>query len=204
MNMSENQKSSYLQPRWKRFSIYGFVLGAAVVLIGLAAWFFMPGTPASPPSLTGGKASEVQVPPRKTQAGKDLSVPPPAAAAAVAAESTATLESQLAQVLTGIREANQKKDLSQLLSHYSPNFPQLQPRVQHISKAWKTYDYPKMDFEITETKLLAKNTAQARVTWNVESKNITTLKIKTIVKTYVIRFGKESSQWRIISLEPEE
>jgi hypothetical protein len=203
MTMSENRKSSYLQPRWKRISIYGFALGAVVVLIGLVTWFSMKGIPSSPPSLGGGKLSEVQVPHRQTQPEKDLPVPPPAVAA-VPAESTGTLESQLVHVLAGIREANQKKDLSQLLSHYSPNFPQLQQRVQHISKAWKIYDYPKMDFKITAIKLLTNNTAQARVTWNVETRNITTLKNKTIVKTYVIRFGKESSQWRIISLQPEE
>jgi hypothetical protein len=201
--MSENRKPSYLQPKWMRTAIYGFVLGAVVLLIGLVAWYSMQGTPSSPPPLTGGKAAEVQLPQGQTQPGKDLPMPPPAAAA-VPAESTAKLESQLAQVLAGIREANQKKDLSQLLSHYSPNFPQLQQRVQHISKAWKIYDYPQMDFKITEMKLLAKNTAQARVTWNVETKNITTLKNKTLVKTYVIRFGKESNQWRIISLQPEE
>ena len=201
--MSENQKSSYSQPRWKRISIYSFVLGAVIVLIGLVTWFFMQGTPSSPPSLTGGKAAEVQVPHSQTQPVKDLPVPSPTAPE-VQAESTAPLESQLAQVLAGIREANQKKDLSQLLSHYSPNFPQLQQRVQQISKAWKIYDYPKMDFKITEIKLLANKMAQARVTWNVETQNITTLKNKTIVKTYVIKFSKESSQWRIISLQPEE
>ena len=43
MTMSENRKSSYSQPGWKRISIYGFVLGAVVVLIGLVAWFFMTG-----------------------------------------------------------------------------------------------------------------------------------------------------------------
>jgi len=201
--MSENQKSSYSQPRGKRVSISSFVLGAVIVLIGLVTWFFMKGTPSSPPSLTGGKAAEVQVPHRQTQPVKDLPVPSPAAPE-VPAESTAPLESQLAQVIAGIREANQKKDLSQLLSHYSPNFPQLQQRVQQISKAWKIYDYPKMDFKITGIKLLANKTAQARVTWNVETQNITTLKNKTIVKTYVIKFSKESSQWRIISLQPEE
>jgi hypothetical protein len=203
MTMSENQKSSYSQPRWKRIAIYGFALGAVVVLIGLVTWFFMKGTPSSPPSLTGRKAAEVQVPLKQTQPEKDLPVPPPVVAA-VPAESPGTLESQLAQVLAGIREANQKKDLSQLLSNYSPNFPQLQQRVQQISKAWKIYDYPKMDFKITEIKLLANKTAQARVTWDVETQNITTLKNKTFLKTYVLKFGKESSQWRIISLQPEE
>jgi hypothetical protein len=201
--MSENQKSSYSQPRWKRISIFSFVLGAVIVLIGLATWFFMKGTPSSPPALTGGKAAEVQVPHRQTQPAKDLPAPSPAAPE-VPAESTAPLESQLAQVLEGIREANQKKDLSQLLSHYSPNFPQLQPRVQQISKAWKIYDYPKMNFKITEIKLLAHKMAQARVTWNVETRNITTHKNKTIEKTYVIKFSQESSQWRIISLQPQE
>jgi len=201
--MSENRKSSYSQSRWKRISIYSVVLGAVVVLIGLVAWFFMKGTPSSPPSLTGGKAAEVQVPHRQTQPGKDLPVAPPAAGE-VPAESTATLESQLAQVFAGIREANQKKDLSQLLSHYSPNFPQLQQRVQYISKTWKIYDYPKMDFKITEVRLLANKTAQARVTWDVEAQNISTLKNKTIVKTYLVRFGRESNQWRIKSLQQEE
>jgi hypothetical protein len=201
--MSENRKSSYLQPGWKRILIYGFVLGTVVMITGLVAWFFLKGTPSSLTFLAGEKAREVKVPHEQTQSGKDLSVPPPTAAE-IPAVSTATLESQLAQVLAGVREANQKKDLSQLLSHYSPNFPQLQQRVQYISKTWKIYDYPKMDFTITEVKLLANKTARARVTWNVEAQNISTLKNKTVVKTYLIRFGRESSQWRIISLQPEE
>jgi hypothetical protein len=203
--MSENQKSpySYSQPRWTRISIYSCVLGAVIVLIGLATWFFTLRPPSSPPPLTGGKAAEVQVPHSQTQPVKDLPAPSPTAPE-VQAESTTPLESQLAQVLAGIREANQKKDLSQLLSHYSPNFPQLQPRVQQISKAWKIYDYPKMDFKITEIKLLTNKMAQARVIWNVETQNITTLKNKTVVKTYMIKFSKESSQWRIIALQPED
>jgi hypothetical protein len=201
--MSENQKSPYSPPRGKRISMASFVLGAVIVLIGLVTWFFMQRTPSSPPALPGGKAAEVQVPRSQTQPVKNLPVPSPTAPE-VPAVSTAPLETQLAQVLAGIREANQKKDLSQFLSHYSPNFPQLQQRIQQISKSWKIYDYPKMDFKITEIKLLANKMAQARVTWNVEAQNITTLKNKIIVKTYVIKFSKESSQWRIISLQPEE
>ena len=201
--MNGNRQSSYSQPRWKRISIYGFVLGAGVVVIGLVAWFFMKGTPSSPPSLMGGKDAAVQVPHRETPPDKSLPAAPPTAVE-VPAESLTPLESQLAQVLTGIKEANQKKDLSQLLSHYSPNFPQLQPRVQYISKTWKIYNYPKMDFTITEVRLLANKTAQARVTWRVEAQNISTLKNKTIVKIYLTRFGKEADQWRIISLEPGE
>jgi hypothetical protein len=201
--MSGNRKSSHSQAKWKFMPIYGLVLGTAVVLIGLIAWFFLKGTPPAPPSLTGGKPGEVQVQKREAQPGGSLPVAPPTAAK-VPAESTTTLESQLAQVLAGIREANQKKDLSLLLSHYSPNFPQLQQRVQYISKTWKIYDYPEMDFQITEVRLLSKQTAQARVTWNVKAHNIATRKNETILKSYVIRFGRESSQWRVKSLQPGE
>jgi hypothetical protein len=201
--MSGDRGSSHLQPKWKRRPIYGFVLGTGVVLIGLIVWFFMKGTPPSPPSLTGGKPAEVQVQNRETQPVKGLPAAPPTAAK-VPTESTVTLESQLAQVLAGIREANQKKDLSLLLSHYSPNFPQLQQRVQYISKTWKIYDYPMMDFKMTEVRLLTNQTAQARVTWNVRAQDLTTRKNKTILKTYVIRFGRESNQWRVKSLQPGE
>jgi hypothetical protein len=206
--MTENRKSSLSQSGWKRISIYGLVLGAGVVVVGFLLWFFMKGPPASPPSLTGGKAADIQVPhgetqDGETQAGKGLSVPP-AATAKVTAESTPTLQDQLAQVLDGMREANQKKDLAQLLSHYSPNFPQLQQRVQHISKTWKIYDYSKMDFEIAEARILADKTAQARVTWNVEAKNINTLKNRNFLTIYLIRFANESGQWRIKSLQKVE
>jgi hypothetical protein len=201
--MSGNRESSHSQTNWKRLPTYGFILGAGVALIGLIVWFSVKGTPPSPPAVTEGKPAEVQVQNRKTQPDKGLPAAPPAVAK-VPTESAAPLESQLAQVLAGIREANQKKDLPLLLSHYSPNFPQLQQRVQYISKTWKVYDYPKMDFKITEVKLLTNQTAQARVTWNVKAQNITTRKNKTILKTYVIRFSRESSQWRVKSLQPGE
>jgi hypothetical protein len=90
------------------------------------------------------------------------------------------------------------------LSHYSPNFPQLPQRAQSISKIWKTYDYPKMEFEIKEVRLLADNTALVRVTWNVEVQNISTQKNKNVSKTYLIRFVRESGQWRIKALDNAE
>jgi hypothetical protein len=197
--VTKHRESSHSQPRWKRISIYGFVLGAVVVLIGFLTWWFIPGTPPSPPAVTGEKATEVQAPPGETQAGKGLPSGP-AVTSKTPVDAAAVLKSELAQVIAGIKEANQKKSLPQLLSYYSPNFPQLQQRVQSISKAWKIYDYPKMDFEITEVRLLAGKTAEARVTWKVEARNISTLKNKFISKTYSIRFAKEAGQWRIKAL----
>jgi len=201
--MTEPQKSIHSQPKWKNIWIHGFVLGIGVVLIGSLVWFFIRGTPSSPPSITGEKAAEVQSPPVGAQPAKGLPVGP-AVTSQTPVDSAALLKSELAQVLAEIKEANQKKDLPLLLSHYSPNFPQLQQRVQNISKTWKIYDYPKMDFEITEVRLLAGKTAEARVTWKVEARNISTLKNENISKIYLIRFARESGQWRIKALDKAE
>jgi hypothetical protein len=201
--MTEPQKSSHAQPRWKNIWMHGFVLGIGVMLIGSLVWFFVRGTPSSPLSITGEKAAEVQSPQVGAQPAQGLPVGP-AVTSQTPVDSTAVLKNELAQVLAGMKEANQKKDLPQLLSHYSPNFPQLQQRVQNISKTWKIYDYPKMDFEITAVRRLSGKTAEARVTWKVEARNITTLKNENISKTYLIRFARESGQWRIEALDKAE
>lgn len=193
--MADNQKSSQFLPSLKRLWLRGFMMGLGVVLVGFLVWFFIRGAPSSPISLKDGKAPQVQ-----TQAGKS-----PSSAQQVApappAEPAALLQSQLQQVLAEIREANLKKDLPKLLSYYSPNFQGLTQRTQSISKAWKIYDYPKIEFEIEKIKVLSNNTAIAWVKWDAEAKNISTKKSKNISKTYLIGFVKESGQWRIQTLE---
>jgi ketosteroid isomerase-like protein len=164
----------------------------------LLIWFFLKG---EPPTADSEKRAETS-PPQAQPSPSPPAVPP--AAAMAPEKSLPALQQQLEQVLAGIREANQKKDLSQLLSHYSPNFPQLTQRAQSISKTWKAYNYPKMDFDIKGVRLLAPDTATAQVTWNVEAQNISTTKFQTISKSYLIKFVKESNQWRIVSLDKAE
>jgi hypothetical protein len=206
--MSDNWKSSLGQHMWKHIWIHGFVIGVGCVLIGFVVWFLITDTPSSPTSHSGEPAAQVQVP--QVQAPPVQAPPgagPPAGSPVVPqapVDSPAALKSQLAQVLAGIGQANQKKDLPQLLSYYSPSFPGLHQRTQQISQNWKIYDYPKMDFAMTEVRLLADQTAVARVTWKVEARNITTLKNKPISKTYLIRFARESGQWRIKALDKAE
>jgi hypothetical protein len=180
--MTDHWKSSLVQHMWKHIWLHGFVIGVGFVLIGFLVWFFITETPLSSTSHLGETAPQVQAP----------------------VDPTGPLKSQLAQVLAGIKAANQKNDLAQLLSYYSPTFPQLHQKTQKISKDWKTYDYPKMDFEITEVRLLDDQTAVARVTWDVEAHNISNLKNKNISKTYLTRFARESGQWRIKALDKAE
>jgi hypothetical protein len=183
--MTDDRQPSPIQRRWKHIWVHGFVIGVGVVLIGFVVWFCLGGTPSSSSlhkdeTVPQAQARQAQAPPAEVPpAGSPGASPAPV-------DSTAQLESQLTQLLAGVKEANQKKDLHQLLRHYSPNFPNLRQRVQHISKAWKFYDYPKMDFEITQVNLLTDQIAVARVTWDIEAHNISTQKNKTFSKTYVI------------------
>ena len=169
-------------------------MGIVIVLIGLLVWFFWEGSSSTVPR------HAKPGPPVKALPGKSLPgstkvtpLPPPAA--------TPTLKNQLSRVLDGIKQANQQKDLAKLLSYYSPNFPRLTNRAQNISKSWKTYNYPKMDFDIKGVKRLNEDTALARVTWNVEAQYLGTQKSKNISKTYQIKFVKESGHWRIEAMQ---
>ena len=180
---------------WNRIWVRSLMAGLGLLLIGILVWVSYRGT--SPSTIKEGQETKpVQTQPQPTT----LTSPQPQSAAPQT-NPTALLRSQLEQVLAGIREANQKKDLPQLLSSYSSNFPQLTQRAQNISKAWKIYDYPRMDFEVHEVKLLSDNRANAQVTWQVEAKKINAPAVKTISNTYLINFVKESGQWRILSTE---
>jgi hypothetical protein len=194
--MSDLQKSSPSPSRWNRLGIRVFGLGLGGLLLAfLAGWFFLRGLPLSAPPQNSAPASQAQ-----TQPNRNTPVSPPGVKPAPE-ESTAPLKSELEQVLSGIRDANFQKDLSQLLSHYSPNFPRLTQRARDISKSWKIYDYQKMEFEIGKVKLLSDNTAVARVTWEVEVQNINTRKSKKLSRIYLTRFVKESGRWRLEALE---
>jgi hypothetical protein len=201
--MAEHWKSSLVQHAWKHIWIHGFVIGVGVVLIGVLAWFFVTEPPWSATPNNVATAPPVQAPLAQAPPAGDKPASPPVASQPPV-DPALELKSQLSQLLAGIKSANQKKDLPQLISYYSPNFPQLQQRTQQISKNWKSYDYPKMDFAITEVRLLADQTAVARVTWEVEAHHTGTLKYKNFSKAYVISFARESGQWRIKALDNAE
>ncbi len=167
----------------------------ALLSVGLFLHGLPPATPVKEDS---------PLPPAQAEADRGYHSSPQAAqpASREAEERAAQqLNSELTQVLTGIRNANLEKNLAQLLSFYSPNFPRLTQRAQDISKSWKTYDYRRMEFTLGETKRLSDNHATARVTWEIEAQNITTLKYKKFSRTYTAKFIRESGRWRLSALE---
>jgi ketosteroid isomerase-like protein/RNA polymerase subunit RPABC4/transcription elongation factor Spt4 len=115
--------------------------------------------------------------------------------------SAASLKAELETLLATLKEANEKKDLPQFVSVYSPAFPQLPQKSQDIKKIWAIYDYPDMKFKIETVEALPPDGAFAKVIWDMETENRRTKQKKTISKAYLVWFTKESGQWRIRALE---
>jgi hypothetical protein len=179
----------------KRLWPHLFLMVLALAILGLAGWYFLHG---APPAATSGANEQSRAAPLKADPAPPAGPPGDAARPENPAP---PLKSQLEQVLAGLKEANQKKDLSQLLSYYSPNFPQLTQRAQAISKTWKIYDYSQIEFEVKEIDVKNANTAVAQVAWNATAQNIETKQVKNISKTYRVTFVREAGQWHIKSLE---
>jgi len=188
----EDFPDSPLLAHVKRLWIHGFLAGLAVVLVILSLWYFIWGWP-----LGSAPEGQEEAKPNSSQAPAPATPPAPAAKA----KSAVTLKEELEAVLASLAEANQKKDLPQLLSLYDPTFPDLQHKTEEISRTWKIYDYRSLRFRIDEIKSHSPEQASARVTWEVETRNRATLEVKDFSKSYLVGFVKDAGQWRIRSLE---
>jgi hypothetical protein len=171
----------------RRLWMHGFLAGLVVVIIVYLAWLFL----ASPPA-----------PREKTAVSAPGEAAPAPAPAPPPAESP--VKDQLEKVLDGIRQANQQKDLALFLSLYSPTSPGLAGRAQEISKAWSLYNYPKMEFTLTDLQPLGDDRVGARVIWNITLETRSTKKVTNISKSYQVWFEKAAGQWRIQSLAKAE
>jgi hypothetical protein len=190
---SHRQMTMPFQLKIKHIWAHGFLIGLILGGLGFLAYYFVVTIPSPPeinPSRPFAEAQPKQILPSDLKA---TSLAP--------SNSVASLETELSQVFDGIKETNQKKDLDQLLSFYSPNYPQLSKKAQSIKRSWKFFDYQDMAFKVQEIKLLTENTVSAWVTWDVVAKNLETHKVKNISKTYQVTFVKESGQWHILGLK---
>jgi ketosteroid isomerase-like protein len=178
----------------KRLWIHGFLAGLAVVLVILSLWYFIWGWPL-------GSTPEGQEEAKPTLSQTPATPARPPAPSAAAAQPPATLKAEFEAVLARLAEANQKKDLPQLLSVYDPAFPDLQHKTEEISRTWTTYDYRSLRFRIEEIKSQSPENASARVTWEVKTRNRATQEVKDFTRIYLVGFVKDAGQWRIRSLE---
>ena len=192
--------ASALQALLKRLWIHGFLAGVGVLFAVLLSCYFIWGWPfATPECPEESKPTPAQAlvapvtPPAPT-----LATSPPAIGAV---GPPASLEAELSGVLAKLEEANQKRDLQQLLSLYAPSFPDLPRKAHEISHSWASYDYLSLNFKLTEINRPTPDSASALVTWKIKTRQRQTHQIKDTTKVYLVSFTRESGQWRIKSLE---
>ena len=201
---SQNPSPTALQAHLKRLWIHGFLAGFGVVLVILLICLFIWGWPTTSQDEAeeAAKPAPSQAPatPAAAPAAVVKTPPPPS----TEAKPSAALETELSAVLAKLAEANQKKDLQQLMNLYSPSFPDLQQKTQEISRSWAAYDYLNLSFKLTEIASPTPESASARVTWAAKTRQRQTREIKDTTKTYLVRFTRSSGQWRIQSLNKVE
>ena len=190
---------SPLQAYVRRLWLHGFLAGLVLVLIIVAAVFYLWGWPgaseeeAGPPPVL----SQTPQPPTAPPAASVQPTPPPAAGI----KPSEVLKIELSDLLSRLAEANKKKDLHLLLSVYAPSFPDLPQKAQEISRSWKAYDYPSLHFRIEEVKSETPDNAFAKVTWEGQTRNRATRETKKLNQTYLVWFIKDEGHWHINSLE---
>jgi hypothetical protein len=159
---------------------------AGVVIVLLAVLLFRrPALPPAPPA----------APPR-------AEAPAPPAVAPAAPEEQ--LKGELHQLLSTLREAQLRKNLTQLLGCYSADFPHLEAKRQDIEKAWANYDYTTLTYTLDDLKTLDADHVRARVSWFIDLKNLKTGETTSLIQSFQVGFARESGQWRIASLEEME
>jgi hypothetical protein len=184
---------SALQAHLKRLWIHGFLAGFAVLFVIFLIYFFIWGWPAGTP-LEEAKSAPSQ------GSTTPLIIPAPTPPGAEV-KPLATLEAELTEVMAKLEHANQNKDLQQLLSLYSPSFPDLPKKAEEISRSWAAYDYLSLGFKLTGVESPTLDHAAALVSWKIKTRHRQTRKIKDSTKIYLVRFTCDSGQWRIQSLD---
>ncbi len=165
------------------------VLAGVVIVLLSVLLFRRPAVPPAPPA----------APPRAEAPG-----PPAVAPAAPPATPEEQLKGELHQLLSTLREAQLQKNLTQLLSCYSADFPNLEAKRQDLEKAWANYDYTTLTYTLDDLKTLDPDHVQARVSWFIDLKNLETGETTSLIQSFQVGFARKGGQWRIASLEEIE
>lgn len=172
------------------------LIGAGIAIILLLVLLFTYGMAPAP-------GPKTEAPPGPSSPGPlaaPAPAPPPTGTAPAQIPETAVKEN-LQDLLTTLKEAQLHQDISQFLSAYSPNFPDLEHKRANILRSWQHYTYLNLFYTIDKLRVVDPDNAIAWVTWYIDTKNRQTQEIMVSTQSYQVRLAKEDQHWRIRSLE---
>jgi hypothetical protein len=176
-------------PRWV-LGLIG-VLGIIVVVL-LIVIFSRTGPEPTPPAPAPRVEAPAPAPPVPTPAPAPS--PPPAASAA-------DLKEELQLVLSTLREAQLKKNITEFMSVYSTRFSSYDQKRKEALESWQNYDYANLVFTMDKVQVIDPNNALAWVTWYLDVRSHSTQELSSAAQTFQVRFIKEMGHWRIIELK---
>ena len=126
---------------------------------------------------------------------------PPAAPAPAPAAPGEELKDQLQKVLSTLRDAQLKKNITEFMSVYATNFPNADQKRKDALNAWESYDYTNLVFTVDKVQAIDANNALAWVTWYMDVRNRNNQELSSATQTYQVRFVQEQGNWRIQELK---
>lgn len=181
-------------PAW----VIGALAGAGIIIIILLIVVF---SRTSPPPAPPAAAPQVQAPatpaPAPTPPAPAVTPAPPAAPA----EPSEELKGQLQKVLSTLRDAQLKKNITEFMSVYSTTYPNYDQKRKEALDAWENYDYANLIFTVDKVQAIDADNALAWVTWYMDIRNRNTQELSSATQTYQVRFVKEMGNWRIRELK---
>jgi hypothetical protein len=127
--------------------------------------------------------------------------PPPAAPAPTPTAPEEELKGKLQKVLSTLRDAQLKKNITEFMGVYATNFPNSDQKRQEALKSWENYDYANLVFTVDKVQAIDANNALAWVTWYMDVRNRSNQELSSATQTYQVRFVQEQGNWRIQELK---
>ena len=166
-------------PPW----VIGSLAVAGIIIIFLLILVF---SRTSPPPAPPAAAPQAAAP-----------APAPAVPAPTPAAPAADLKAELQGVLSTLRDAQMKKDITEFMGVYSNTWPNHDQKRKDALETWQNFDYATLVFTVDKVQAIDPNNALAWVTWYMDIRNRKNQELTSATQTYQVRFVKELGNWRI-------
>ncbi len=178
-------------PSW----VIGALAGAGIIIIILLIVIFSRTSPTpAPPAPTPQAVAPAPPAPAVTPS-------PPAAPAPAPTAPEEELKGKLQKVLSTLRDAQLKKNITEYMSVYAANFPNSEQKRQDTLNSWESYEYANLVFTVDKIQTIDANNALAWVTWYMDIRNIKNKELSSATQTYQVRFVQEQGNWHIQELK---